>query len=82
MLREELICCAWPRVIWALAAFSTTRSYPPSPAHLTFLLSLFHEALFDNEQDFVHLKTTFASTPSLIVLCEPSCFFQEDQEAT
>lgn len=56
--------------------------YPPSPAHLTFLLSLFHEALFDNEQDFVHLKTTFASTPSLIVLCEPSCFFREDQEAT
>lgn len=56
-------------------------SYPPSPAHLSLLLSLFHEALFGKE-DFLHNKTTFATSPSLIVLCELSSYFDQDPETT
>lgn len=56
-------------------------SYPPTPVHLTLLLSLFHQAL-DGKEDFLHAKTTFATAPSLIVLCELSSFFAEDPEAT
>lgn len=55
--------------------------YPPTSAHVTFLLSLFHEAL-DGKEDFLHPKTTFSTAPSLIVLCELSSFFLGDQDAT
>ncbi|KAI0747435.1 hypothetical protein BC629DRAFT_1298604 [Irpex lacteus] len=55
--------------------------YPPTPSHLELLLSLFHEAMQD-EKDFLHQKTTFSVTPSLIVLCEPSAYLLEARQAT
>lgn len=55
--------------------------YPPTPSHLTFLLSMFHEVL-EGREDFLQPKTTFATAPSLILLHELTSYFVEDAEAT
>jgi hypothetical protein len=45
------------------------------------VLSVLHEAL-DRKDDFLHVKTTFATAPSLVVLHELSLYFVDDPEAT
>ena len=74
-------CCKQPIVILLVPLFTLPDRYPPTPSHLELLLSLFHEALTDGK-DFLHQKTTFSVTPSLIVLCEPSAYFLETHQAT
>ncbi|KAK7695466.1 hypothetical protein QCA50_000102 [Cerrena zonata] len=55
--------------------------YPPTTVHLTFLLSMLHKAQKSDKDDFIR-KTTFAATPSLIMLCEPSAYLSGNPDAT
>ncbi|KAF9268261.1 hypothetical protein L218DRAFT_604812 [Marasmius fiardii PR-910] len=53
--------------------------YPPTPAHLVFLLSTFH--VIDssaNNDDLTSSKTVLACRPTLIVLHELSSYFLRD----
>lgn len=75
--RHSVSCCDAPTP----RKLNCRVSHPPSPKHVALLLSLFHEAL-DGREDFLNAKTTFATAPSLIVLCELSSFFVDDPEAT
>ncbi|CAL1701372.1 unnamed protein product [Somion occarium] len=55
--------------------------YPPTPAHLAFLLSMFHQAQDSDKVEFTR-KTTFAAVPSLLVLCELSSYLAGNPDAT
>ncbi|KAK1227420.1 hypothetical protein PQX77_009567 [Marasmius sp. AFHP31] len=55
--------------------------YPPTPAHLVFLLSTFHVVESSaNDSDIASSKSVLASCPSLIVLHELSSYFLRDVE--
>lgn len=56
-------------------------SYPPSPAHLALVLTLFR--LYDqSEGSDYDVKTTLDTAPALIVLHEPSAYFMTDDAQT
>jgi len=56
--------------------------YPPSLAHLELLLAMIRTyKLSDNDLQF-ETKTTFDTTPTLIVLHEPSAYFLEETMET
>ncbi|KAF5369903.1 hypothetical protein D9758_001234 [Tetrapyrgos nigripes] len=57
--------------------------YPPSPAHLAVLLSLFHTTS-SSESRFYHSHVTLHAAPSLIILHELSSYFlpQVDSQPT
>ncbi|KAH9947261.1 hypothetical protein B0H21DRAFT_739545 [Amylocystis lapponica] len=52
--------------------------YPPTPAHLVLLLSMFHR----HDGSYYHPTTTVDDAVSLIVLHEISSYFSEHTEAT
>ncbi|KAJ3556938.1 hypothetical protein NM688_g1748 [Phlebia brevispora] len=80
-LRDEWIKVHGGEGRIAGAAMKVEVLYPPTPAHLNLLLSLFHESL-SGEEDLLHEKTTFPTTPSLLVLCDLASYFLDIEEAT
>ncbi|KJA24676.1 hypothetical protein HYPSUDRAFT_65554 [Hypholoma sublateritium FD-334 SS-4] len=59
----------------AALATSVTLLYPPTPVHLSLVLSMLCVPGTENQSAGLHPKTAQAVAPSLVVLAEPSRYF-------